>query len=91
MSDVVGTFGGGERREGSADGVPEGGPRPGRCGAQERLELSKDLFDGVVIGGIRGEEEQGRSHGFNRLTDRRAFVDGEIVQDDGVPRPQRWA
>ena len=76
MSDVVGTFGGGERREGSTDGVPEGDLRPGRGGAQERLELGKDLFDRVVIRGIRGEEEESRPRCFNRLADRHPFVDG---------------
>ena len=89
MSEVVRAFGGGECREGGTDGVPEGGSRPGRRGAQERLELGKDLFDGVVIGGIRGEEEQGRPRCFNRLADRRPFVGAEIVQDDCVARAQR--
>ena len=89
MSDVVGAFGRGERREGSADSVPEGGLRPGRRGAQERLELGKDLFDRVVIGGIRGEEEESRPGGLNRLADRRAFVNAKIVQDDRVARAQR--
>ena len=86
MRDVVNALGRGKRREGRADRLPEGGLRPGRGSAQERFELGKDLFDGVVVGGIRGEEEQGRPHGFNRLADRRPFVDGEIVQDDGVAR-----
>ena len=90
MGDVVCAFGGGERREGGTNRVPEGGPRPGRRRAQERLELGKDLFDGIVIGGIRGKEEQSCPRCLNRLANRRAFVDGEIVQDDRVARAQRW-
>ena len=89
MRDVVGTFGGSERREGSADGVPEGGLSPGRRRAQPRLEFGKDLFDRIVIGGIRGQEEERRPRSLNRLAHRRAFMDAEIVQDDRVAWVQR--
>ena len=90
MGDVVSAFGGSERREGAADGVPEGGLRPGRR-APPRLEFGKDLFDRIVLGGIRGEEEQGGPRSLNRLAHRHPFVDGEIVQADRVARPQRRA
>ena len=86
MGDVADAFGRGERREGRTDRLPEGGRRPGRRGAEQRLELGKDLFDGIVIGRIRGEKEQSCSRCFNRLAHRRPFVDAEIVQDDRVAR-----
>ena len=86
MRDVVSTFGRGKRREGGGNRLPEGGRCPGRCGAEQRLELGKDLFDGIVIRGIRGEEEQSRPRCLKRLADRRPFVDAEIVQDDRVAR-----
>ena len=90
MGKVVGTFVGAKGGEECADREPEGRLRTGRHGTESGLELGKDLFDGVVIWGIRGEEEQGRPRCLNRLADRRSFVSAEIVQDDRVARSQRW-
>ena len=70
--------------------MPEGGSRPGRR-TEPRLELGEARFNGVVLGGIRGEEEPGRPHRLNRAADRLPFVDGEVVQDHSVARPQRGA
>lgn len=67
------------------DLVEAAGPR----GAQERLELREGLFDRIEVRTVRGQESETGPDPRNRGLDRRLFVQGEVVEDDHVPGPQR--
>ena len=76
--------------------VMEQGPNPaprrldaafGRV-AEQRFELSEDLFNRVKIGGIRWQEAQRGPGSLNGLPHSHALVAAEIVQDDDVAGSQ---
>src|SRR5829696_5692197 len=81
---------------GRGDGL-EGGTRGGdqteegalRRTAQGLLELGEGQFDRVEIGRIAGQEAQLTARSLDQPPRPRALVDGEVVQDDDLPRHQR--
>ena len=57
--------------------------------AQQCLELGKDLFDRVEVGGVSRQEEQLGAGAADELAHGLAFVAAEIVHDDDVAETQR--
>src|SRR5262249_52669362 len=58
--------------------------------SEEVLELGEDLFNGVQVGRVFGQEEELSSCGADELTHDFASVAAEIVHDHDVARTQRW-
>lgn len=89
MADEVATFGGGEESQGHrherTDLVKVSGPRR----SEKRLQFGERELNRIEVGTVRREKPQLRADGFNRGTYGGLFVDGEIVEDNDIPRPQR--
>lgn len=90
MSDVISAFlrcEQGQRDRHEFDDLIE---TPGPNGAQKRFQFRERLFDGVEVGTVRRQETQVCARPFDRRTDVRVLVHGEVVQDDDIPWPQPW-
>ena len=59
--------------------------------SEQCLELGEEFFDGVEIGRVGWEIEQGCACCLDGLPDSCTLVAAEIVQDYDVCRLQRWA
>lgn len=55
------------------------------------LELGKDLLDRVEVGAVGRKEQQPCAAGPDCCPDGGFLVAGEVVHDDDVARPKRWA
>ena len=53
------------------------------------LKLSEDLFDGIEVGAVGGQEDQMRPDGADCLARGLALVGAEVVQDDDVAFGER--
>ena len=56
---------------------------------QQSLQLGEDLFDGVEIGTIGGQEQQGRAGGLDGLAHGGLLVGSQIIHHDDVAGSQR--
>jgi len=77
-------FFGGEEIADFADGAPEGVDGPDRPGAQQGLELGESHLDWIEVGAIGRQEQEPSALGANGCLSGRAFMGGQIVQDDEV-------
>lgn len=62
LPDIVRTLGGGERDEGWVYGGPQAGPRPYHDGSQTSFEFGRDLFKGIEVWAVGGQEPQANCH-----------------------------
>jgi len=62
---------------------------PRARGEHEGFQLRKRELDGIEVRAVRGEEAEAGPGLFNRRLDLGLFVDGEIVEDHDVARPER--
>lgn len=60
----------------------------GHCGAHGLFDLGEELFDGIKVRAVRGQEEELCPCLSDSATYRQAFVAAEIVEDDDVSRRQ---
>jgi hypothetical protein len=75
--------------ESLADSEANGFDRSGSRFSEQVFELGKDLFDGVQVGGVFGQEEEFGSCGSDELTHDSASVTAEIVHDHDIAGTQR--
>ena len=88
MSDVISTFG---RCEECERGGHQGedlikGAWSRR--AEKRFQFRERHFDRIEVGTVRRQETELRARGFDRGADLGLFVDGEVVEDDHIARPE---
>ena len=86
MGKVMATFLRAEVMEQGPDPAPRRLDRAFGRVAEQRFELSEDLFKRVEIGRIRWQKAQRGPGSLNGLPHSRALVAAEIVQDDDVAR-----
>ena len=89
MPEIVPTFVGAEALETVAEQRPErlDGPAAGR--ADDGFQLGEAEFDGVEIGAVRRQIQEGRAGARNRGAHTGDLVDVEVVRDDEVPGVER--
>ena len=88
MRAVVGTFLGGDGRQGGSDGrlEPGDGPRGGL--PQAGLEFGKGLLTGIEIRRVGGQEDHLGARLFNSGPGGCHLMRWQIVEDDAVARPE---
>src|SRR5918912_1397193 len=88
MCQIVLAFSGGDGVEKNANRFPEHVACSGRGLAKQRLQLCKELLDGVQIRRVWREIEQAGAHRPDRLSDTGDLVNREVIQDDDIARAQ---
>lgn len=88
MANVSFTFGGVELSEQRAEGGPEGIHRACSGFSEERLELGKDLFDGVVVGAVRRQITHLCTSGLDGSNNAGDLVRAQIVHHHNITRLQ---
>lgn len=86
----MGTLDGRKGVEKFANSCPERINGSGGDGAKQGFEFREDLFDGVEVGTVGREIENGRSRCLDGGFYARHFMRGEIVHDNDVALAQRW-
>ena len=71
------------------DGLPEFVDGAHGHGAQMRLEFGEGHFDGIEVGAVGRQKQQPSASLADGLFGGRAFVGGQIVQDDDIALLQR--
>jgi hypothetical protein len=89
MADVVRAFRGREELEGDRHQRDDLVEVPGPGGAQERFQFGKREFDRIEIRTVGRQEPEVRAHGRECRADLGLLVDGEVVEDDAIARPER--
>ena len=89
MADVVRAFRGREELEGDRHQRDDLVEVPGPGGAQERFQFGKREFDRIEIRTVGRQEPEVRAHGRECRADLGLLVDGEVVEDDDIARPER--
>jgi hypothetical protein len=88
MPDEVVAFPRREEAERERDELDDVVEAPRSRGAQEGLQLGKREFDRVQVRAVRRQEAQARADAVNGGVHLRLLVDGEIVEDHHVARPE---
>lgn len=88
MANISSTFVGLELIEQSTAGRPKRLLRTGRCFPEERLELGKDLLDGIEVGAVRRQITNVGTRGLNGLGNAGHLVRAEVVHHDDIARSQ---
>lgn len=57
--------------------------------AEERLQFSEGLFDGIEVGTVGRKKSQQRADPLNRRANLRLFVSGEVVEHHDITGSQR--
>ena len=88
VANIVGTRGGGDRRESRAHRQPQAGHRAGCHRAQARFELGKNLFDGIEVRAVGRQVEHASAHRLDRGPYAGHFMAGQIIQHHRVARAE---
>jgi hypothetical protein len=86
---VICAFGGGEETYRGRDQLAHVVEGAWPCGAEDRLQFGKGLFDRIEVRTVRRQKPDVRPGRFNRGTDLRLLMNREVVEHDDVARPQR--
>ena len=89
MPDEIAAFGGREEAERDGDQIADVVKGPGTRGADEGFQFGEGELDRIEIRAVGWQEAELGADGFDRRTDRRLFVDSEIVEHDHIARAER--
>ena len=89
MPHVVRAFGRREQADGGRDELAHVVERAWPCGAEERFQFGKRLFDRIEVRTVRRQKPEVRPGRFNRSPNLGLFMDRQVVEHDDVTRPQR--
>ena len=88
MSHVMATFGRCEEAERDGDEVADLIEGAWSRGTQERFQFGEGEFNRIEVRAVGRQKPELGARRLDRLTHRRLFVSGEVVEDDHVAAPQ---
>lgn len=89
MAEIIGAFCWCDRGGDAAERAPERIDGSMRFMTQLGLHFGEDHLDRIEVGAVGRQEQQLSTRRFDGAADGRDFMDGKIVHDDDVIRPQR--